>query len=96
MSENEHVMHLRNIFSAERSIDRLPFISLGDGPVVVAVPPPVQLRDALLHALDKSANRAHPVLWVLGASLERRQGDDTVVYDDSDLFCRGEGGVGTR
>ena len=89
-------MHLRNIFSAQCSINRLPFISLGDGPVVVAVPPPVQLRDALLHALNKSANRAHPVLRILGTSVKRGQGNDTVVHDDSNLLCRGEGGVGAR
>ena len=90
------MVHLQNLISAERSIDSLPFISLGKRPLIVTIPPPIQLGDALLHALNKSVNRAHAMLRVLGATLERRQGDDAVVHDNSNLFGRGEGGVSAR
>ena len=88
------MVHLQDLISADRSVNRLPFIPLGDGPIFVAMPPPVQLGNTLLHALDKSANRAHAVLRVLRATLEWRQRNDAVIYDDSDLLGRGEGGVG--
>ena len=93
---NQNTVSLRDFFSAKRSIDCLPFISLRDRPIAMAVPTPVQLGDNLLHALDKSVNRAHTMLRVFGAALERRQGDDAVVYDNSDLLGRREGGVGAR
>lgn len=93
MRASQNIVHLQNIPPADRSINRLPFISLGDSPIAVAVPPPVQLRNALLHALDKSVDRTHAVFRVLGTAFERGQGDDAVIYDDSDLLGRGKGGV---
>ena len=87
---------LQNLIPTDRPINRLPFITLWKIPLVVAMPYPVQLRNALLHALDKSVNRTHAILRVLGATLERRQGDDAIIYDDSDLLGRGEGGVSAR
>ena len=92
----KRVVHLQNLIFVDRSIDSLPFISLGKRPLFVAVPPPVQLGDTLLHALYESVYRAHTILRVLGTTLEGRQRDDTVIYDDPNLFGRGEGGVGTR
>lgn len=87
---------LQKLFSAERPVDRLPFISLGDLPIAVAVPLPVQLGYALLHALNKPVNRTHAMFGVFWAALERKQGDDTVIYDHPDLLGRSEGGVGAR
>jgi len=89
-------MHLQNLVPTDRPINRLPFIPLGDIPLVMAMPYPVQLGNGLPHALDKSVNRAHAILRVLGATLERRQGDHTVIYDDPNLLGRGEGGIGAR
>ena len=79
-------MHLRNLVSTERSINSLPLISLGKSPFSVTVPAPVQLRDTLLQALDEPFDRTHAVLRVFGATLERRQRDDAVVYNDPNLF----------
>ena len=87
------MVHLQDLIPADRSINCLPFIPLGDSPIIIAMPPPVQLGNTLFHALDESTNRAHAVLRVLRAALEWRQGDDAVIYDDSNLLGRGEGGV---
>jgi hypothetical protein len=92
----ENVVHLQNFISVDRSIGGLPFISLGKSPIFVAVPIPVQSGNNLLHALHESADRAHAVLRVFGTTLERRQRDDAVIYDNSNLFGRCEGGVGAR
>ena len=87
---------LQNLVPTDRPVNGLPFIPIGNVPLVMAMPYPVQLGNALLHALDKSVNRAHAILRVLGTTLERRQGDHAVIYDDSNLLGRGEGGVGAR
>jgi len=89
-------MHLRKLFSAESSVNRPPFVSLGEGPIAMAVQVPVQFSYALFHTLHESVDRAHAVLRVLRTTLERRQGDDAVIYDNPNLLGRGEGGVSAR
>ena len=94
--EIKSVVHLCNVISKNRSVDGMPFVSLGERPVSMAVPVPVQLGDGIFHALYKSVDRTHAVLRVFGATLEGRQRDDAVIYDDSNLLGRGKGGVCAR
>ena len=89
-------MHLQNLIPAYSTIDRLPLVAFGKSPVAVAVPRPVQFRNALFQTLNKPGDRAHAVLRVLRAALERRQGNDPIVHDNPNLFSRGEGGICTR
>jgi len=76
----------QNLVFVDCSIHCLPLVSLGKSPIAVAIPRPVQLRNALLHALDKPIDRAHAVLGVIGATLERRQRDNAVIDDNPNLL----------